>query len=62
MSNSPASEARGLGLVVVSTLAYGVQPIFGKIAYAAGVEPLSLLAWRYPVSYTHLTLPTTPYV
>lgn len=56
MSNSPASEARGLGLVVLSTLAYGVQPIFGKIAYAAGVEPLSLLAWRYLIASALLSL------
>jgi drug/metabolite transporter (DMT)-like permease len=56
VSNSPASEARGLGLVVVSTLAYGVQPIFGKVAYAAGVEPLSLLAWRYLIASALLSL------
>jgi len=56
VSNSSASEARGLGLVVVSTLAYGVQPIFGKIAYAAGVEPLSLLAWRYLIASALLSL------
>jgi drug/metabolite transporter (DMT)-like permease len=50
MASSPKSEARGLALVALSTLAYGVQPVFGKIAYAAGVEPLPLLAWRYLIA------------
>jgi drug/metabolite transporter (DMT)-like permease len=42
--------------VVLSTVAYGVQPIFGKIAYAAGVEPLPLLAWRYLIALACLQL------
>jgi drug/metabolite transporter (DMT)-like permease len=50
------SEARGLALIALSTLAYGVQPIFGKIAYAAGVEPLPLLAWRYMIALVCLEL------
>jgi drug/metabolite transporter (DMT)-like permease len=50
------SEARGLALVALSTLAYGVQPIFGKLAYAAGVEPLPLLAWRYLIALVCLEL------
>jgi drug/metabolite transporter (DMT)-like permease len=28
-------------------MAYGILPILGKVAYAAGVRPLPLLAWRY---------------
>jgi len=52
----PPGEARGLALIALSTLAYGVQPIFGKIAYAAGVEPLPLLAWRYLVALVCLEL------
>jgi drug/metabolite transporter (DMT)-like permease len=50
------SEARGLALVALSTLAYGVQPIFGKVAYAAGVDPLALLAWRYLMALACLLL------
>jgi drug/metabolite transporter (DMT)-like permease len=50
------SEARGLALIALSTLAYGVQPIFGKLAYAAGVEPLPLLAWRYMIALVCLEL------
>jgi drug/metabolite transporter (DMT)-like permease len=50
------SEARGLALIALSTLAYGVQPIFGKVAYAAGVAPLPLLAWRYLIALACLAL------
>jgi len=46
----PRDEARGLVLVACSTLAYGVLPIFGKVAYAAGVRALPLLAWRYAIA------------
>jgi drug/metabolite transporter (DMT)-like permease len=47
---SSRDEARGLTLVALSTIAYGVLPIFGKVAYAAGVEPIPLLAWRYVIA------------
>lgn len=50
MTTLPRDEARGLVLVACSTLAYGVLPIFGKVAYAAGVRALPLLAWRYAIA------------
>jgi drug/metabolite transporter (DMT)-like permease len=50
MSSSPRDETRGLALVAFSTAAYGVLPILGKVAYAAGVKALPLLAWRYVVA------------
>jgi drug/metabolite transporter (DMT)-like permease len=50
VSLSARDEARGLGLVTLSTLAYGVLPIFGKAAYAAGVGAITLLAWRYAIA------------
>jgi drug/metabolite transporter (DMT)-like permease len=56
MSHPTRSEARGLALIVASTVAYGVQPIFGKVAYAAGVQPLALLAWRYLIASACLAL------
>ena len=31
-------------------MAYGVLPILGKLAYAAGVRPMPLLAWRYVIA------------
>lgn len=45
-----AEERRGLILVLVSTLAYGTLPIVGKAAYAAGVRPEPLLAWRFMIA------------
>jgi drug/metabolite transporter (DMT)-like permease len=51
-----SSETRGLALVALSTLAYGIQPLFGKAAYAAGVAPLTLLAWRYLIALVCLEL------
>ena len=56
MANPPTGEARGLALIALSTLCYGIQPIFGKVAYAAGVEPLPLLAWRYMMALACLAL------
>jgi drug/metabolite transporter (DMT)-like permease len=53
---SSRGEARGLALVALSTVAYGVQPILGKVAYAAGVRPLPLLAWRYLIAAVLLAL------
>jgi drug/metabolite transporter (DMT)-like permease len=47
---SHRDETRGLTLVALSTMAYGILPILGKIAYSAGVRPLPLLAWRYVVA------------
>ena len=46
----PRDEARGLTLVAISTLAYGVLPIFVKFAYAAGVGATTMLAWRYAIA------------
>jgi drug/metabolite transporter (DMT)-like permease len=43
-------ERQGLMLVLVSTLAYGTLPIIGKAAYAAGVRPEPLLAWRFVIA------------
>jgi drug/metabolite transporter (DMT)-like permease len=31
-------------------MAYGILPILGKVAYAAGVRPMPLLAWRYVIA------------
>ena len=50
MASSSRDETRGLSLVALSTLAYGVLPILGKVAYSAGVRPLPLLAWRYVIA------------
>ena len=56
MTKGGSSETRGLALVALSTLAYGIQPLFGKAAYASGVAPLTLLAWRYLIALLCLLL------
>jgi drug/metabolite transporter (DMT)-like permease len=56
VSHAEQGEIRGFGLVALSTLAYGLLPIFGKVAYAAGVGALPLLAWRYLVAAGLLAL------
>ncbi len=45
-----SEEREGLILILVSTLAYGTLPIIGKAAYAAGVGPEPLLAWRFVIA------------
>jgi drug/metabolite transporter (DMT)-like permease len=50
VSSTAHGETRGVVLIVVSTLAYGTLPILVKVAYAAGVAPLPLLAWRYGIA------------
>jgi len=50
VASSPRDETRGLALVAFSTIAYGILPILGKVAYATGVRALPLLAWRYVIA------------
>jgi drug/metabolite transporter (DMT)-like permease len=56
VAHSGREEGRGLGLVALSTVAYGLLPVFGKVAYAAGVRPMALLAWRYVIAALVLAL------
>jgi drug/metabolite transporter (DMT)-like permease len=56
MAGRPEDETRGIALVVTSTLAFGVLPILGKLAYAAGVGTLPLLAWRYGIAALFFSL------
>jgi len=37
---------RGTWLILVSTACFGLAPIFGKLAYRAGVEPFTLVSLR----------------
>jgi len=50
VSTTTRDERRGLILVLLSTVAFGVLPILGKVAYGAGVRVLPLLTWRYMVA------------
>lgn len=40
----------GLLLILLSTLAYGAMPILAKLAYAGGVRPAGLLAYRFSIA------------
>jgi drug/metabolite transporter (DMT)-like permease len=53
---SPRDETRGLALVALSTVAYGILPILAKVAYAAGVATMPLLAWRYVIAAVLIAL------
>ena len=53
-------QTKGLLLVLLSTLAYGAMPIFGKVAYAAGVDGGPLLAWRFAIATVLFALFATP--
>jgi drug/metabolite transporter (DMT)-like permease len=46
--------------VLLSTLAYGAMPIFGKVAYASGVTAAPLLAWRFVIATVVFALIATP--
>jgi drug/metabolite transporter (DMT)-like permease len=53
-------QAKGLALVLLSTLAYGAMPVLGKVAYGAGVGAVSLLAWRFVIATLVFALLATP--
>jgi drug/metabolite transporter (DMT)-like permease len=53
-------QTKGLLLVLLSTLAYGAMPIFGKVAYAAGMTAALLLAWRFAIATLVFALIATP--
>jgi len=44
---SPGTRVVGVSLIVASAFAFATIPIFGKLAYSSGTEPLGLLAWRF---------------
>lgn len=56
MAPSSRDETRGIALVALSTMAYGILPILAKVAYAAGVAILPLLAWRYVIAAVLIAL------
>lgn len=56
MERDDRRELRGLALVGVSTLSYALLPVLGKLAYAVGVSPPALLAWRYGIAAAVLAL------
>lgn len=43
-------RAAGLALVLSSAVAFGTMPVFAKVAYRSGAEPVALLAVRFAVA------------
>ena len=65
MSNANVYQQRPADIAGQSSLHHaGLHELAGKGRQGAGVtlREKSLLGHLVPVSYTHLTLPTTPYV
>lgn len=56
MSGPSKPAARGVVLILASTVAYGSMAILAKIAFAGGVRPLGLLAFRFLLAGLLFTL------
>ncbi|HWI53507.1 MAG TPA: DMT family transporter [Symbiobacteriaceae bacterium] len=56
MSTKPNAVTVGAALVALSALGYSTNPIFGKFAYQAGANAVSLLAIRYTMAAAGLWL------
>ncbi|MDF2627007.1 MAG: multidrug transporter permease [Symbiobacteriaceae bacterium] len=50
MNNKYSGAAVGAALVALSALGYSTNPIFGKMAYSAGANAVSLLAIRFTMA------------
>ena len=50
MPDNPRSLRRSEALLAISALSFGTLPIFGKLAYRAGVNVQSLLALRFVIA------------
>ncbi len=51
-STSGHRASLGFWLVLASACAYGCGPLFAKSAYGAGIDWLTLLAWRFVIAAT----------
>src|SRR5215471_16404047 len=51
---APDEARRGDWMVLFSAACFSTMPIFGTLAYAAGVRLVSLLAWRFLLSIVML--------
>ena len=64
LASAPQPEGPPAALNAPTTVLSGVGPRYAKTLSRLGIETLGDMLYYYPrpVSYTHLTLPTTPYV
>jgi drug/metabolite transporter (DMT)-like permease len=61
VNGAPRSRHRrpaliGAAWVIGSAVAFAAMPIFGKVAYAEGMSPIGLLAWRFTIAAAALWL------
>jgi len=49
-SHPRAETLRGAAFVALSAIAFGAMPIFGRYAYAGGVDVLGLLTMRFAIA------------
>lgn len=47
----PRNPAAGMALVAFGAIGFGLMPLFARTAYAEGLSPLSLLAWRFGIAF-----------
>lgn len=59
MQSRVAAHDIGFGLVILAGAGFGLNPLFAKMAYAAGMGPAGALLWRF-VGLMLLTLPFLP--
>jgi drug/metabolite transporter (DMT)-like permease len=59
MVSRVATADLGFGLVILAGAGFGLNPLFAKMAYAAGLGPSGALLWRF-VGLMLLTLPFLP--
>jgi len=59
MQSRVATPDIGFGLVILAGAGFGLNPLFAKLAYAAGMGPSGALLWRF-VGLMLLTLPFLP--
>ena len=59
MQSRVAAPDIGFGLVILAGAGFGLNPLFAKMAYAAGLGPSGALLWRF-VGLMLVTLPFLP--
>ena len=56
MTSRQRAQQRGIAAALLSAVFLGTAPIFGKQAYAAGMTPIALAAWRILIAAVALWL------
>src|SRR5260370_35718972 len=51
-----ANRRFGLVLIIISAASFGVMPIFARLAYNAGAEPITVLFLRFTIAAVIMNL------